>query len=75
VGAALTPIIASEWPLATGLSLLVWYVFAPQCMATLATVRRELGGWRAPVLMALYLFSMAYAASFATYRIVLHWSA
>ena len=75
VGAALTPIIASEWSLATGLSLLVWYVFAPQCMATLATVRRELGGWRAPVLMALYLFGMAYAASFATYRIALHWSA
>ena len=75
VGAALTPIIASEWSLATGLSLLVWYVFAPQCMATLATVRRELGGWRAPVLMALYLFGMAYAASFATYRLALHWSA
>ena len=75
VGVALSPIIASEWSLATGLSLLVWYVFAPQCMATLATVRRELGGWRAPALMALYLFSMAYAASWATYRITLHWSA
>lgn len=75
VGAALSPIIASEWSLATGLSLLVWYVFAPQCMATLATVRRELGGWRAPALMALYLFSLAYAASWLTYRLTLHWSA
>jgi ferrous iron transport protein B len=75
VGAALTPIIASEWSLATGLSLLVWYVFAPQCMATLAAVRRELGGWRAPVLMAVYLFGMAYAASWATYRVALNWSA
>jgi len=75
VGAALTPIIAAEWSTATGLSLLVWYVFAPQCMATLATVRRELGGWRAPTLMAVYLFGMAYAASWATYRIALHWSA
>ena len=75
VGAALTPIIASEWSLATGLSLLVWYVFAPQCMATLAAVRRELGGWRAPALMAVYLFGMAYAASWATYRIALNWSA
>ncbi len=75
VGAALTPIIASEWSLATGLSLLVWYVFAPQCMATLATVRRELGGWRDPALMAVYLFGMAYAASWVTYRIALHWSA
>ena len=75
VGAALTPIIASERSLATGLSLLVWYVFAPQCMATLAAVRRELGGWRAPVLMAVYLFGMAYAASWATYRVALNWSA
>ena len=75
LGAALTPIIASEWSLATGLSLLVWYVFAPQCMATLAAVRRELGGWRAPALMAVYLFGMAYAASWATYRIALNWSA
>jgi ferrous iron transport protein B len=74
VGAALAPIIAAEWSLATGLSLLVWYVFAPQCMATLATVRRELGGWRAPALMAVYLFGMAYAASWLTYRTVLHWS-
>jgi ferrous iron transport protein B len=75
VGEALAPIIASQWSLATGLSLLVWYVFAPQCMATLATVRRELGGWRAPAWMALYLFGMAYAASWATYRIALNWSA
>ena len=74
VGAALAPIIATEWSLATGLSLLIWYVFAPQCIATLATVRRELGGWRAPALMAVYLFAMAYAASWLTYRIVLHWS-
>lgn len=74
VGEALAPIIATQWSLATGLSLLVWYVFAPQCMATLATVRRELGGWRAPALMAVYLFGMAYAASWATYRIALHWS-
>ncbi len=74
VGAALAPIIAAEWSLATGLSLLVWYVFAPQCMATLATVRRELGGWRAPALMAFYLFGMAYAASWLTYRTVLYWS-
>ena len=75
VGEALAPIIASQWSLATGLSLLVWYVFAPQCMATLATVRRELGGWRAPALMAVYLFGMAYAASWVTYRIALNWSA
>jgi len=68
---ALTPIIASSWSLATALSLLAWYVFAPQCMATLATVKRETGGWRWALVMAGYLFALAYVASFITYRIAL----
>jgi ferrous iron transport protein B len=68
---ALAPLIAASWGLPTALSLLVWYVFAPQCLSTLATVRRETGGWRAPLLMAGYLFALAYAASFVTYRIAL----
>jgi ferrous iron transport protein B len=68
---ALAPIIAQSWSLATALSLLAWYVFAPQCMATLATVKRETGGWRWPLVMAAYLFGLAYLASFATYRIAL----
>jgi ferrous iron transport protein B len=42
---ALQPLIASSWSLATGLSLLAWFVFAPQCLSTLATVKRETGGW------------------------------
>jgi len=66
---ALAPIIAHSWSLATALSLLAWYVFAPQCMATLATVKRETGGWRWPLVMAGYLFGLAYLASFITYRI------
>jgi ferrous iron transport protein B len=67
----LTPLIASQWSLATALSLLAWYVFAPQCLATLAAVRRETGGWRVPLAMAGYLFALAYAASFVTYRLAL----
>jgi hypothetical protein len=43
---ALTPLIASSWSLATALSLLAWFVFAPQCLSTLAAVKRETGGWR-----------------------------
>jgi ferrous iron transport protein B len=66
---ALTPLIAQGWSLATALSLLAWYVFAPQCLSTLATVKRETGGWRMPLLMAGYLFALAYAASFITYRV------
>ncbi|MBI3369984.1 MAG: ferrous iron transporter B [Burkholderiales bacterium] len=67
----LAPLIAQHWSLATALSLLAWYVFAPQCLSTLATIKRETGGWRAPVLIAGYLFALAYAASFITYRIAL----
>jgi ferrous iron transport protein B len=66
---ALAPIIAHSWSLATALSLLAWYVFAPQCMATLATVKRETGGWTWVLVMAGYLFALAYLSSFVTYRI------
>jgi ferrous iron transport protein B len=69
--AALRPMIASSWSLATALSLLAWYVFAPQCLSTLATVKRETNSWRYPLIMAGYLFGMAWIASFATYRITL----
>ena len=68
---ALAPLIAQNWSLATALSLLAWYVFAPQCLSTLATVKRETGGWAMPLVMAAYLFALAYAASFVTYRLAL----
>jgi ferrous iron transport protein B len=68
---ALMPLIAQSWSLATALSLLAWYVFAPQCLSTLATVKRETGGWTMPLIMAGYLFALAYAASFVTYRLAL----
>ena len=68
---ALSPLISQTWSLATAFSLLAWYVFAPQCLSTLATVKRETGGWKMPILMATYLFALAYAASFVTYRVAL----
>jgi ferrous iron transport protein B len=68
---ALTPLIAQSWSLATALSLLVWYVFAPMCLATLAAIKRETGGWRMPLIAGGYLFALAYAASFVTYRVAL----
>ena len=71
VAGALTPVIAQGWSLATGLSLLAWYVFAPQCMSTLAVVKRETNSWRYPLYMAGYLFAMAYAGAFITYRLAL----
>jgi ferrous iron transport protein B len=66
---ALSPVIAGSWSIATGLSLLAWYVFAPQCLSTLSVVKRETNSWRYPLLLAGYLFALAYAASFATYHI------
>ena len=65
---ALSPLLASNWSLATALSLLAWYVFAPQCLSTLATIKRETGGWSMPLITAGYLFALAYLASFVTYR-------
>jgi ferrous iron transport protein B len=64
-------IASSTWSLATALALLAWYVFAPQCLATLAVVKRETGGWRYPLAMTAYLFGLAYAAAFVTYRVAL----
>ena len=66
---ALSPLIAHSWSLATGLALLAWFVFAPQCLATLATVKRETGGWKMPLIMAAYLFALAYLAAFITYHL------
>ena len=70
-GQALAPVIAAGWSLATAYSLLAWFVFAPQCLSTLAVVRRETNSWRYPLLMAAYLFALAYVASFVTYRVAL----
>ena len=70
----LEPVIASGWSLATACSLLAWYVFAPQCLSTLAIVKRETNSWRYPIIMAAYLFALAYIAAFITYRVVGSWA-
>ena len=69
VSGALTPLIAQSWSLPTALSLLAWYVFAPQCLSTLATVKRETNSWRYPLIMAAYMFALAYAGSWIVYRV------
>jgi ferrous iron transport protein B len=71
VESALRPMIAHSWSLSTALSLLAWYVFAPQCLSTLVTVRRETNTWRHPLIMAGYLFALAYVSAFVTYRIAI----
>ncbi|OWS71587.1 ferrous iron transporter B [Polynucleobacter aenigmaticus] len=69
---ALLPLITKGWSLATALSLLAWFVFAPQCLSTIAAVKRETGGWKIPVIMLSYLFVLAYLAAFITYRVASH---
>ena len=71
VAEALSPVLVQGWSLATAYSLLAWFVFAPQCLSTLAVVRRETNSWRYPLLIAGYLFALAYGASFVTYRLTL----
>ena len=65
--ATLASILHTQWSLATGLSFLAWYVFAPQCVATLGVVKRETNSWVWPTVMFAYMFGLAYAASLATY--------
>lgn len=61
--------LRGSWPVPTALAFLAWFVFAPQCMSTLAVVRRETGGWKWPLFMFAYLFAMAYAAAGLTFWI------
>jgi ferrous iron transport protein B len=66
---ALATTLAHHWSVATGLSFLAWYVFAPQCASTLGVVRRETNSWRWPLVMFLYMTGLAYAASLIVYRL------
>jgi ferrous iron transport protein B len=60
--------LAAQWSLATGLAFLAWYVFAPQCVATLGVVKRETNSWTWPTVMFVYMVALAYLASFITYN-------
>lgn len=70
---ALTSLIQHAWSLPTALSLMTWYVFAPQCLSTLIVVRRETNGWKTPLWMTAYLFALAYVACWVVYRVSSHW--
>ena len=68
---ALHGLIAQDWSVATGLSLLVWFIYAPQCISTLATIRRETHSWKQTAFATGYLFALAWLAAFVAYRIAL----
>ena len=67
VAASLGERLQGKWSLATALAFLAWFVFAPQCISTIAITRRETNGWRWPLFMVGYLFALAYAAAGITY--------
>ncbi|GAB5482890.1 MAG: ferrous iron transporter B [Parasphingorhabdus sp.] len=67
---SLTERLQSRWSLPTALAFLAWFVFAPQCISTIAVTRRETNGWKWPMFMLGYLFALAYGAAGITY-----WSA
>jgi ferrous iron transport protein B len=69
VAAQIGQTLAGQWSLATALSLLVWYIFAPQCASTLAVIKRETGSGRWMVITFAYMLGLAYAASFITYNV------
>lgn len=62
-------ILATKWSLGTALSLLAWYIFAPQCASTLAVIKRETGGWRWMWITFGYMLALAYVASLVTYNV------
>jgi ferrous iron transport protein B len=64
---SLGPQLAAKWSLATALAFLAWFVFAPQCISTIAVTRRETNGWKWPIFMVVYLFALAYVAAGITY--------
>ena len=64
----LATMLAHHWSIATGLSFLAWYVFAPQCASTLGVVKRETNSWRWPIVMLVYMTALAYLASLVVYH-------
>ncbi|MGF1544180.1 MAG: ferrous iron transport protein B [Parvularculaceae bacterium] len=67
--AGLASALQSAWTLPTALAFLAWYVFAPQCFATLATIRRETNSWKWTAFAFGYLFALAYIGAGLTYHV------
>lgn len=55
---------------ATGISLMLFYAFAMQCMSTVAIVYRETKGWKWPVIQLVYMTAMAYFAALIAYQLL-----
>jgi ferrous iron transport protein B len=72
VAHGLSTVIAHSWSISTGLAVLAWYVFAPQCASTLAVIKRETNSWKWPICSFLYQFMLAYIAAFIVYHVSIY---
>lgn len=61
--------LSTQWSIPTGLALLAWYVFAPQCFSTLAVIKKETGSWKIVIGTIAYLFFLSYFCSFVTWHV------
>ena len=66
---SLAATLAAQWSLPSAMAFLAWYVFAPQCAATLGVVKRETNSWKWPAIMFVYMFALAYIAAFLAFNI------
>lgn len=66
---ALIPLITQQWSTATGMAMLAWYIFAPQCLPTFAAMKRETNGWKIPFIAISYMLILAYLAAWIAYRV------
>lgn len=66
---SLAGVLAADWSLPTALSLLAWFVFAPQCVSTLSVVKRETNSWFWMLVMIAYMTALAYGAAYVTFRL------
>ena len=60
--------LLTTWGIPTGLALLVWYIFSPQCLATFAVIRRETNSWKWPLISFTYMLALAYIFAFITFK-------
>ncbi len=67
-GGTLANMLTHQWAFASALAFLAWYVFAPQCLSTLAVVRRETASWLWPGVMFAYMLALAYVAAFIVFH-------
>ncbi len=61
--------LAGQWSTAMALAFLAWFIFAPQCLSTLAVMKRETNSWRWPLFAFAYLFALAYIAAGVTFHL------